>query len=281
MTAGPLLAVEDLRVRFRTEGREVVAVDGVSLHVDRAEVVALVGESGSGKTATAMAIARLIAPPGKITGGRVLLEGVDLLRLPEPDMRRVRGRRIAMVFQNALTALNPVLTVGRQIEEAILAHGGHGRRDASVRALELLADVGIPNPRRSIDEYPHRFSGGMRQRIVIAIALSCGPDLIIADEPTTALDVTIQAQIIELLQRLREERGMAILFVSHDLGVVARLVDHVHVMHAGKIVEDGPVVDVFTSPRHRYTRSLLAAVPRLDRPVEEQLAALDGAGPAP
>jgi oligopeptide/dipeptide ABC transporter ATP-binding protein len=263
MTA-PLLAIEDLRTWFHTDAGIARAVDGVSLHVNAAETVGLVGESGCGKSVTAMSILRLIAPPGRIeAGSRIIFEGRDLLQLSNEDIRRVRGNRIAMVFQEPMTALNPVFTVGDQIAEVARIHDGATRAAAWKRAVEMLELVGIADPDRRARDYPHQLSGGMRQRVVIAMALVMRPSLVIADEPTTALDVTIQAQILELLRDLQRRFGMSLLLITHDLGVVAESASRVIVMYAGEVVEEAPVRDLFASPQHPYTEGLLAAMPRL------------------
>ncbi len=260
----PLLEVSDLRTVFETDEGTVRAVDGVSFAVAPGETLALVGESGSGKSVTALSILRLVPePPGRVVAGRVLFRGRDLLGLPPREMRRVRGREISMVFQEPMTSLNPVFTCGEQIVEVLVLHERLGRRAARARALELLRLVGIPAPEQRLDEYPHQLSGGMRQRVMIAMALACRPALLIADEPTTALDVTIQAQILELLGRLRAELGMALLLITHDLGVVAEVADRVAVMYAGQVVEQAPVEGVFHATRHPYTAGLLASLPRL------------------
>src|SRR5438445_6659994 len=241
----PLLEVRDLRVSFRTEDGVVRAVDGLSLSVDLGEVVGIVGESGSGKTVSMMAVMRLIRDPNAIVEGRVLLRGRDLMRLSQREMREVRGGEIAMIFQDPMTALTPVYTVGWQIAEQLRAHEQMSRRQAHDRTIELLREVGISNPSRRIDDYPHEFSGGMRQRVMIAMALSCNPSLLIADEPTTALDVTIQAQILELMKRLQRDYGSSILLITHDMGVVADLAERVVVMYAGRVVEEAPKTQLF------------------------------------
>jgi peptide/nickel transport system ATP-binding protein len=256
-----LLSIQDLRTRFLSEEGELFAVDGVSLDVEPGETVGVVGESGCGKSVTALSVLRLIQPPGRIVSGRILLDGVDLLQKSEAEMRRVRGDRVAMIFQEPMTSLNPVFTVGEQIAESLRHHRGASRRDAHARAVDLLRQVGIPAPEDRVDRYPHEMSGGMRQRVMIAMALACDPELLIADEPTTALDVTIQAQILDLLARLRRERGMAVLLISHDLGVIAETCDRVVVMYAGKVVESGPAADVLRAPRHPYTAGLLRSLP--------------------
>jgi oligopeptide/dipeptide ABC transporter ATP-binding protein len=262
-----LLVVEGLVTEFQTQSGLVRAVDCVDLRVARGETVALVGESGCGKSVTALSIMRLVqGPAGRIAGGRVLLDGVDLAKLPENEMRKVRGARIGMIFQEPMTSLNPVLTVGFQIAEAVQLHRKVSRREAWAEAVKMLELVEIADPAERARAYPHQLSGGMRQRVMIAIALSCGPELLIADEPTTALDVTIQAQILELLDGLRDRLGMALLLITHDLGVVAERAERVLVMYAGRVVEEGPVDDVFRDPRHPYTRGLLRSVPRLGQP---------------
>jgi peptide/nickel transport system ATP-binding protein len=258
-----LLEVENLQTHFRTPDGVNRAVDGVSFKIEAGQTLAVVGESGCGKSVTAMSILRLIPePPGKIAGS-IRFEGKDLLSLPEEEMRKIRGGDIAMVFQEPMTSLNPVLTIGRQIAETVRLHEGVARRDANARALEMLELVGLPEPRRRMKDYPHQLSGGMRQRVMIAIALACSPKLLIADEPTTALDVTIQAQILALMQDLKQRVGAAIMLITHDLGVVAEAAGHVVVMYAGKKVEEAPVRDLFRNPKHPYTRGLLGAVPKL------------------
>jgi oligopeptide/dipeptide ABC transporter, ATP-binding protein, C-terminal domain len=277
----PLLSVRGLRTTFVTDDGIVPAVDGVSFTIDRGTTVGLVGESGCGKSVTSLSIMKLIpSPPGKVEAEEILFDGKDLSRMSEREMRRIRGNEIAMVFQEPMTSLNPVFKIGDQIMEAIILHQKVSKREARERAIELLRMVGIPSPDKRVDEYPHHLSGGMRQRVVIAIALSCNPKLLIADEPTTALDVTIQAQILDLLRRLQEELGMAILLITHDLGVVAEMCQRVIVMYAGKIVEEGPVVPLFQEPAHPYTRGLLASIPKMneDRP---RLTAIPGVVPHP
>ena len=257
-----LLDINALKVSFRTEDGLVRAVDGISIGVSKGEVLGIVGESGSGKSVTMMSVMRLIIDPNVRFEGTVLYKGRDLMELSQDDMREVRGKEIAMIFQDPMTSLNPVYTVGWQIEEQINAHESLAKGAARARVIELLRAVGIPNPEARIDDYPHQFSGGMRQRVMIAIALACGPDLLIADEPTTALDVTIQAQILELLKSLQKEMGMAMLLITHDLGIVRHMADRVYVMQNGEIVETGNAEEVFTSPKHPYTRHLLEAEPK-------------------
>ena len=276
----PLLEVKGLHTEFRTGAGTVRAVDGVSFAVEPGETVAVVGESGSGKSVSALSILRLVAdPPGRITGGAILFDGRDLLRLTEPEMREIRGRDIGMVFQEPMTSLNPVLTIGRQITETLEQHQGAERATAARRALELLEMVGIADPARRLRQYPHQLSGGMRQRVMIAVALACNPKLIIADEPTTALDVTIQAQILELMKSLTRELGVAQIIITHNLGVVARYASRVNVMYAGRIVEAGEADDIYHDPRHPYTIALLGSVPRLDQPRRARLDPVEGQPP--
>jgi oligopeptide/dipeptide ABC transporter ATP-binding protein len=256
-----LLDVRGLRTSFFLDRGEARAVDGVSFALDAGRVLGLVGESGCGKSVTALSLMRLVPPAGRIVGGAVRFDGQDLLALPEPAMRKVRGAGLAMIFQEPMTSLNPVFTVGSQIAEAIRLHRPVSRRQAWQRAVELLAEVGIPEPARRAGDYPHQLSGGMRQRVMIAMAISCEPRVLLADEPTTALDVTIQAEILDLLRELRERRGMALLLITHDLGVVAQQADEVAIMYAGRIVEHGPVLDVFDHPLHPYTQALFRSIP--------------------
>jgi peptide/nickel transport system ATP-binding protein/oligopeptide transport system ATP-binding protein len=259
-----LLSVEGLTMAFPTaDGAPARAVDGISFAIDRGEVLGLVGESGCGKSMTALCIMRLVPSPGRITAGRIVFDGTDLLTLPEPVMRSVRGARIGMIFQEPMTALNPVLTAGYQIAEALLVHQSISRRRAWERAVELLGEVGIPEASSRARDYPHQLSGGMRQRVMIAMAIACEPDLLIADEPTTALDVTIQAEILDLLRGLRERRGMGLLLITHDLGVVAEQADRVAIMYAGRIVEEAATPELFAHPTHPYTRALLRSMPTL------------------
>jgi len=275
-----LLEINNLSVRFYTHQGVVHAVNGISLSVSEGEVVGIVGESGSGKSVSMLSVLRLIPdPPGRIESGEVVFNGRDLLKLSEQQMEQVRGAEIAMIFQDPLTSLNPTLTVGRQIGEALRLHQGMDRRRADERAAELLSLVGIPKARERLGDYPHQFSGGMRQRVMIAMALSCSPKLLIADEPTTALDVTVQAQIVELVRRLREQLGMSLLWITHDLGMVARLAYRVIVMYAGYIVEEAPVDDLFATPHHPYTVGLLASLPRLNRSSDGKLFSIPGQPP--
>jgi peptide/nickel transport system ATP-binding protein len=273
-----LLSVEDLRTQFDTSAGAVRAVDGVSFAIERGEMLGLVGESGCGKSVTSLSIMRLVPPPGRITTGRVRLDGEDLLDKDAEAMRRVRGARMAMVFQEPMTSLNPVFTIGDQIAAAVRAHAGVGRRAAWERAVEMLDHVQVPGARERAREYPHQLSGGLRQRAMIALALAPGPELLIADEPTTALDVTIQAQILDLLGRLQAERGMAVLLITHDLGVVAEVCHRVAIIYAGRIVEMAPVASIFGSPMHPYTRGLLRCLPHPSR-FGQPLSSIDGVPP--
>jgi oligopeptide/dipeptide ABC transporter ATP-binding protein len=275
----PILTIENLIVEFGVNGRQARAVDGVSLVVRPGEVLGLVGESGCGKSVTALAVMRLVPPAGRITGGRVMFDGRELLALSEEAMRRLRGGQIAMVFQDPLTSLNPVLTVGFQVAEAIAAHREVSWGEAWVRAIEMLRQVRIPEPEMKARQYPHELSGGQRQRVMIAMAFSCDPRLVIADEPTTALDVTVQRQVLVLVTALAQEHDTAVLLITHDLGVVAETCDRVAVMYAGRVVETAPVVELFEEPRHPYTRALLAAVPRLTDPIGRELSAIGGQPP--
>jgi len=277
-----LLEVRNLRTHFRTEEGVVPAVDGVSFHVNRGETLGIVGESGCGKSVTSLSIMRLVPnPPGEIAGGEIIFQGENLLAKSEREMRRIRGNEIAMIFQEPMTSLNPVYTVGDQIAEAIELHQGLSRREALAKAVEMLRLVGIPSPEQRVREYPHQMSGGMRQRVMIAMALSCNPKLLIADEPTTALDVTIQAQILELMKELREKIGMAIMLITHDLGVIAEMAERVIVMYAGKVVEEADVFALFRRPLHPYTEGLLHSIPRLDQPKGQKLHVIEGVVPNP
>jgi ABC-type dipeptide/oligopeptide/nickel transport system ATPase component len=256
----PLLDIQQLTVRFEKPGSVVTAVDDVSLTIDTGETLGLVGESGSGKSVTALAILRLLQPPGRIANGRIVFEGRDLLRLSEPEMRAVRGARISLIFQEPATALNPTMSVGAQIAEALTVHGT-GKAEARHQAVELLTAVRIPDAERRARDYPHQLSGGMRQRVMMAIAIACRPALVVADEPTTALDVTVQAQVLDLLRELKSRYGLALLLITHDFGVIAEMADRVVVMHRGRAVEQGPVRQILRDPADDYTRRLLAAVP--------------------
>ncbi|WP_030912566.1 ABC transporter ATP-binding protein [Streptomyces sp. NRRL F-5126] len=274
-----LLEVRDLHVEFRTREGVVKAVNGVSYEVDAGETLAVLGESGSGKSVTAQAIMGILdVPPGRIGGGEVIFKGQDLLKLKEDERRKVRGAGMAMIFQDALSSLNPVLSVGQQLGEMFVVHRGMSHKDAKARAVELMDRVRIPAARERVGQYPHQFSGGMRQRIMIAMALALEPSLIIADEPTTALDVTVQAQVMDLLAELRRELHMGLILITHDLGVVADVADRIAVMYAGKIVETAPVHDIYKAPAHPYTRGLLDSIPRLDQKGSE-LYAIKGLPP--
>jgi oligopeptide/dipeptide ABC transporter ATP-binding protein len=275
-----LLEVKGLQTQFATSEGTVKAVDDVTYDVDQGETVAIVGESGSGKSVGALSILRLIPnPPGKILAGEILFEGQDLLKLSADEIRHVRGRKISMVFQEPMTSLNPVLSIGLQLTETMMLHLGLTQDQADKRAVELLGMVGISEPQRRLKQYPHHLSGGMRQRVMIALALSCDPKLIIADEPTTALDVTIQAQILELMKNLTRELGVALIIITHNLGVVARYADRVNVMYAGRIVEEGTAQQIYHQPRHPYTIGLLNSVPRMDLPRGQKLIPIEGSPP--
>ncbi|WP_052851635.1 ABC transporter ATP-binding protein [Streptomyces avicenniae] len=278
--AEPFLSVRDLRVRFGTEDGVVKAVDGLSFDVARGRTLGIVGESGSGKSVANQAILGLHNPKATDITGQILLEGEDLVTARERRMEQLRGNKIAIIFQDPLTSLSPYHTVGQQIAEPFRKHRGAGRREARERAVEMLAKVGIPHPARRVDDYPHQFSGGMRQRVMIAMALVCDPDLLIADEPTTALDVTVQAQILDLLLELQQEFGSAIIMITHDLGVVSRVSDDILVMYAGRAVERGTVHDVLSRPQHPYTWGLLGSMPRLGGDVGKELVSIPGAPPS-
>ena len=272
-----LLSVEDLRVQFWTDRGTISAVNGVTFEIAKGETLGIVGESGCGKSVTSLALLGILPRAGKVVGGSATFGGRDLIRLSDSELRRVRGKEIAMIFQDPMTSLNPVLTIGRQIREALETHFGMDRGPADTRAAELLDQVGIPSARNRLRDYPHQFSGGMRQRAMIAMALACEPKLLIADEPTTALDVTIQAQILELLRELVAEHDTALIMITHDLGVVAGMCERVHVMYAGMFVETGSAVDLFAQPRHPYTVGLLQSVPRLDARRQAKLQPIEGA----
>jgi len=279
-----LLEVNSLQTHFPTRTGLVRAVNGVSFYLDRGELLGLVGESGCGKSITALSIMRLIAPPGKIVGGEIIFDGKNLLTLSEREMRQMRGDDIAMIFQDPMTSLNPVFKVGEQIAEALRLHRKLSRKAARVAAIEAMKEVSIPDPARRAEDYPHQLSGGMRQRVMIAMALACNPKLLIADEPTTALDVTIQAQILELLNGLRKTRDLAVLLITHDLGVVAEVADRVAVMYTGRIVEESPVEELFARPKHPYTEGLLRSVPKLTLEhvaKKERLETIEGVVPSP
>ncbi|MBM6581883.1 ABC transporter ATP-binding protein [Microvirga sp. BT689] len=277
----PILSVSDLKVQFGSAENGVRAVDDVSFALERGETLGIVGESGSGKSVTGLSLLRLISKPGRVIGGSILFDGRDLLAMDEKEIRSVRGREISMIFQDPMTSLNPVLTIGRQLTEILEVQGGLTPGQARTRAVELLALVGIPSPERRLGDYPHHFSGGMRQRVMIAIAVACRPKLLIADEPTTALDVTIQAQILDILKSLQKEIGMALILITHDLGIVAGMADRIAVMYGGRIVEEGPTDPVFEDPRMPYTVGLLRSTPRLDRPEERRLRPIRGLPVAP
>jgi oligopeptide/dipeptide ABC transporter ATP-binding protein len=276
-----ILEIRNLSTRFFTRSGPITAVERLNLNIERGTTLGLVGESGSGKSMTSLSIMRLVPPPGKIVEGEILLDGTDLLRLEEREMRRVRGARIAMIFQDPMTSLNPVFTVGDQIAEAIKIHKGLSRSGARLQAIDTMTRVRIPDAARRAKEYPHQLSGGLRQRVMIAMALSCNPELLIADEPTTALDVTIQAEILDLLKSLRDDFDLSMLLITHDLGVVAHTADRVAVMYAGRIVEEGPVKELFRSPSHPYTEGLLRSVPRPERESEHRsrLQTIEGSVP--
>jgi oligopeptide transport system ATP-binding protein len=275
----PLLAVRELETAFSAEEGVIRAVRGVSFELEQGETLGIVGESGSGKSVTALSIMRLLPPSARITGGSIELDGVDLVRAPKRTLRHTRGGRIGMVFQDSMTSLNPLLTVGRQITESLETHTGLTHRQATVRAVELLEEVGVPEPERRLGQFAHQLSGGLRQRVAVAIAIAPNPDVLIADEPTTALDVTIQAQVLDLLRRERGDRRMAMILITHDLAVAASLTDRLAVMYAGRIVETGPTDDVFATPGHPYTLGLLESVPRLDSELMDVLPAIPGSPP--
>jgi peptide/nickel transport system ATP-binding protein len=283
MAAETLLDIRGLKTWFATDDGVVRAVDGVDLHIDRGETLGVVGESGCGKTVTARSVLKLIdMPPGRFEGGQILWQGRDLIPLDNAAMDKIRAREIAIIFQEPMTSLNPVYTVGQQIAEVVSLHEKLGKKQAIARAVEMLRLVNIPNPQRRVHDYPHQFSGGMRQRVMIAMALACSPKLLIADEPTTALDVTIQAQILELMQDMKERLGMAIMLITHAMGVVAETSQRVVVMYAGKVVEEAPVQSLFGNPRHPYTQGLIRSIPRVDRAAlhKERLEAIPGTVPS-
>lgn len=277
---GALLEIKNLKTRFFTREGVIHAVNGISLYLNEGETLGLVGESGCGKSVSMLSVLRLIPqPPGRIVGGEVWFEGKDMLKISEDEIRKIRGNKIAMIFQDPMTSLNPVLTIGQQLGEPLMLHKGMSKKEAREESIRLLKTVGIPEAEKRIDDYPHQFSGGMRQRVMIAMALACSPKILIADEPTTALDVTIQAQIIDLVKRLRDEMGMAIIWITHDLGIIAGLAQRVNVMYAGFIIETAPVKKLYGDPRHPYTIGLLRSVPRVDAPVKEKLTPIEGLPP--
>ncbi|MCH9013646.1 MAG: ABC transporter ATP-binding protein [Proteobacteria bacterium] len=276
--AQPLLRVENLRIEFPTRHGTLLAIDDASFHIDEGEILGVVGESGAGKSITGMSIIGLLDPPGRIAGGRIFLDGQRIDQLSYEEMRRIRGKKIGAIFQDPLTSLNPLYTIGRQLVETILTHAEMSPAQARKRAVELLVEVGIPAAERRIDAYPHQFSGGMRQRVVIALALCANPRLIIADEPTTALDVSVQAQIISLLKTLTREHGAAVMLVTHDMGVIAETADRVAVMYAGRLVEVGPVEEVIKRPKHPYTIGLMGSIPAIGHRIE-RLVQIEGAMP--
>ncbi|MNB67744.1 Oligopeptide transport ATP-binding protein OppD [compost metagenome] len=272
----PILKIENLHTHFFTEKGEVPAVDGVDLYINPGEVLGVVGESGCGKSVTSLSVLKLVPnPPGRIVDGRILFKGRDIVPMKEREMRKIRGNAVSMIFQEPMTSLNPLFTVGQQIIETVRLHQGISKKEAREHAVDMLRKVGIPRPESIIDEYPHQLSGGMRQRVMIAMSISCNPELLIADEPTTALDVTIQAQILDLIRRLNEEQGTAVMMITHDLGVVAEMCHRVAVMYAGKVVEEGTVRDIFKNPLHPYTQGLIASVPRMDE-TRERLYSIPG-----
>ena len=278
--AVPVLDVKGLKTVFRTRGGEIHAVNDVSFHLNKGELLGVVGESGSGKSVTMMSLIGLLpSPPADVRGGTVMLNGRDLLKMSADDLRAVRGAKVGFVFQDPMTSLNPVFTLGNQIMEPLIKHMKMSKKEAEQRAVELLELVGIPDARNRLSAYPHQFSGGMRQRVMIAIALACDPDVLIADEPTTALDVTIQAQILELVKELRHKLGMAIIWITHDLGVIAGIADRVMVMYGGQVVEQAPVRELFANPQHPYTRALLKTIPAISGPREARLKVIEGQPP--
>ncbi len=275
-----LLEVQDLETVFKTRTGTIHAVNGISFSVKEGEVLGIVGESGCGKSVTMLSLMRLIpSPPGKIVAGKAMYQDKDLVKISEDEMRSIRGAQISMVFQDPMTSLNPVLKIGKQIAEPLIFHLGMSKKEARDYSTELLHHVGIPEPERRLDDYPHQFSGGMRQRVMIAMALTCNPKLLIADEPTTALDVTIQAQIVELVKRLRDESNMAIIWITHDLGIVSNLATRVVVMYAGFIIEEAAVKELYANPLHPYTRGLLGSLPRLDKRSNQRLVSIEGLPP--
>lgn len=276
-----ILEVKNLQTSFFTEKQEIKAFDGVSFTIPKGKTVGLVGESGSGKSVTSLSLLKLVGEPGKIVGGELLFKGEDLVKKSDAEMRKIRGKEISMIFQEPMTSLNPTFTIGRQISEAFRIHEKLSKKEARKQSIRMLEIVGIPSPEKRIDQYPYELSGGMRQRVMIAIALACNPELLIADEPTTALDVTIQAQILELIKELQDELGMSVLMITHDLGVVAETCDYVAVMYAGKVVEYTDVNSLFKNPQHPYTVGLINSIPAFDRDIEGDLPVIKGMVPAP
>ncbi len=275
-----LLNVQGLETQFRTREGKVHAVNGVSFHLKEGETLGIVGESGCGKSVSVMSMLRLIpSPPGKVVAGSAIYQGKDLLKMSDEEIRHIRGSQISMVFQDPMTSFNPVLTIGRQVAEPLEIHNGMSRHSAYDRAAEMLSMVGIPHAKERLNDYPHQFSGGMRQRVMIAMSLICTPQVLIADEPTTALDVTIQAQIVELVKRLRDELGMAIIWITHDLGIIAGLADRVNVMYGGYIIEEAPVKELYGNPQHPYTIGLLGSLPRMDETGYRRLTSIEGLPP--
>ncbi len=275
-----LLKVQDLETHFKTREGTVHAVNGVSFQLKEGETLGIVGESGCGKSVTVMSMLRIIPmPPGKVVGGKAMYQGKDLLKMSDEEIRHIRGSQIAMIFQDPMTSFNPVLTIGRQLSEPLETHMNMTKVQALERAAEMLKMVGIPNPKERLNDYPHQFSGGMRQRAMIAMALTCNPQILIADEPTTALDVTIQAQIVELVKRIRDELGMAMIWITHDLGIIAGLADRVAVMYGGYIIEEAPVKELYANPQHPYTLGLLGSLPRLDSSGKHRLTSIEGLPP--
>lgn len=276
-----ILEIKDLRTSFFTKEMEVKAVDGVSFAIPKGKILGVVGESGSGKSITSLSILRLIDEPGKIVGGEILFKGENLLDKTEAEMRKIRGKEISMIFQEPMTSLNPTFTIGQQIGEAYKIHEGLNKKEAKERSIEMLRLVGIPSPEKRVNQYPHELSGGMRQRVMIAMALACNPELLIADEPTTALDVTIQAQILDLMKGLQNKFGMGVMLITHDLGVVAETCDYVAVMYCGKVVEYADVKTLFTNPKHPYTVGLMKSIPKFDEDIEGDLPVIKGNVPSP
>ncbi len=280
MNGDVILQVEDLRTYFNTDDGIVKAVNGVTFELHRGETLGIVGESGCGKSVTNLSIMKLIpSPPGRIMGGKAIFNGSDIFEMSDDEVRKLRGGKISMIFQDPMTSLNPFLRISTQMVETIRLHQGLSKREAKTKAIEMLKIVGIPHPAKRVDDYPHQFSGGMRQRVMIAMAMSCNAEILIADEPTSALDVTIQAQILEIMKQLSEEFGTAVIMITHDLGVVAGMCDNICVMYAGRVVEKASVDELFENPKHPYTRSLIKSVPRLDQPGKDRLFSIEGQPP--